>query len=79
MILISQLIANGVHGALGKVVREAVEEVPKKEHDQNWLKLNMVGVNAVAVTQTQVYVIQTIVQVLMKHTHYTKQNFLLYM
>ena len=37
-----------------------------REHDQNWLKLNMVGVNAVAVTQTQVYVIQTIVQVLMK-------------
>ena len=54
-----------------------MEEVPKKEHDQYWLKLKMVGVNAVAVTQTQVYVIQTIVQVLMKHTHYTKQNLLL--
>ena len=56
-----------------------MEEVPKKEHDQYWLKLKMVGVNAVAVTQTQVHVIHTIVQVLIKHTHYTKENFLLYM
>ena len=36
-ILISQLIANGLHGALGKVVQEAVEEVPRKDTDRNLL------------------------------------------
>ena len=34
-ILISQSIVNGLHGTLGKVVRKAVGEVPKKEQDQN--------------------------------------------
>ena len=36
-ILISQLIANGLHGAHGKVVQEAVEEVPRKDTDQHLL------------------------------------------
>ena len=37
MYVISQLIANGLYGALGKVVREAVEEVPRKDTDRNLL------------------------------------------
>ena len=48
-ILISQLIANGLHGALGKYVQEAVEEVHRKDTDQNPLQLKMVEMNAVEV------------------------------
>ena len=63
-ILISQLIANGLHGALGKVVQEAVEEVPRKEQDQYRFMLKMVEMDAVAVTHIHVHVIETHVEVL---------------
>ena len=66
--------------ALGKVVQKPVEEVPRKEQDQNLLKLKMVEMNALAVTQIHVLVIQTIVQVLLNnhtHTYYTLQDPLL--
>ena len=37
IILISQLIANGLLGALGKFVPADVEEVPRKDTDRNLL------------------------------------------
>ena len=49
MILISQLIANGVHGALGTVVRKAVDGELKQDTDTNLFMLNMVEMNAMAV------------------------------
>ena len=80
-ILISQLIANGLLGALGEVVQKPVEEVPRKEQDQNLLKLKMVEMNAVAVTWRHNHVIQTIVEVhtYKTHTNYTKQDFLIHL
>ena len=53
MILISQLIANGVHGALGTVVRKAVDGAPKKDTDQYLFMLNMVEMDALAVPVIQ--------------------------
>ena len=49
VILISQLIANGVHGALGTVVRKAVDGELKQDTDTNLFMLNMVEMNAMAV------------------------------
>ena len=62
--LISQLIVNGVLGALGEVVPELVEEVPRKEQDQYRFMLKMVEMDAVAVTHIHVHVIETHVEVL---------------
>ena len=56
MILISQLIANGVHGAIGTVARQAVDGAPKKDTDQYLFMLNMVEMDALAVTVSQNHV-----------------------
>ena len=56
VILISQLIANGVHGAIGTVARQAVDGAPKKDTDQYLFMLNMVEMDALAVTVIQNHV-----------------------
>ena len=55
MILISQLIANGVHGAIGTVARQAVDGALKQDTDIHLFLLNMVGIAmAVPVNQNHV-------------------------
>ena len=53
MILISQLIANGVHGAIGTVARQAVDGALKKDTDLYLFLLNMVEMDALAVPVNQ--------------------------
>ena len=53
MILISQLIANGVHGAIGTVARQAVDGALKQDTDIYLFLLNMVEMDAMAVPVIQ--------------------------